>query len=38
MRANDENGSECNFIGNKDSFILLAPVGASKSFGNVDTG
>ena len=31
-------GSDKRFLGNKDSFILLTPVGTSKGPENVDTG
>ena len=31
-------GSYKGFIGNRDFFLLLTPVGASKGFKNVDTG
>ena len=33
-----EKGYDQGFIGDKDSFLLQAPVGVSKSFENVHTG
>ena len=33
----DENGANKGFVGDKNSFILLAPGGDSKGFENVDT-
>ena len=33
-----EMGSDREFVCNKNSFLLLTPVGASKGFENADTG